>query len=102
MNAPTSINRAFPAEAPQKSSRRPSARSTRALLEQSLDRLLTAAEAVVADLDALDGDPDFELECEDEGAQCEDEGFDSDREPDHGHEQCAWPDEGDQTFLVRR
>lgn len=47
---------------------------TRAELERAVERALAA-------LDALDGDPDFELTCEDEGAQCEDEGFDSDREP---------------------
>lgn len=75
----------------------------REFLERALDRLLTAAEAVVADLDALDGDADLEptlgsgaaspfesqrrwaagydpldskreLVCEDEGAQCEGEG----------------------------
>lgn len=44
-------------------------------LTRVIDKLLMA-------LDAIDGDPDFELECEDEGAACEDEGWDSDREPE--------------------
>lgn len=42
----------------------------RQLLEDAVERALAA-------LDALDGDPDFELECEDEGAQCDDEGGDT-------------------------
>jgi hypothetical protein len=54
----------------------------RATLEAALDRLLNAVEGVLADLDDLDGDPDLEEQCEDEGAQCEDEGHDSDREED--------------------
>jgi hypothetical protein len=37
-------------------------------------RLEAAVEAAIAALDALDGDPDLEAQCEDEGAQCEDEG----------------------------
>ncbi|OXE37424.1 MAG: hypothetical protein CGW95_01615 [Phenylobacterium zucineum] len=45
-------------------------------------RLEAAIEAALEALDALDGDSDFEPQCEDEGAQCEDEGTDTDREPD--------------------
>lgn len=33
-----------------------------------------AIERLVALIDAIDGDPDFEITCEDEGAQCDDEG----------------------------
>lgn len=57
-------------------------RLVRATLECALERLLGAVESVVADLDALDGDPDLEATCEDEGAACEDEGVDTDTEPD--------------------
>lgn len=82
-------------------------REHRKLLEAALERLLAAVEHVIADLDALDGDPDLEpslgsrilapyesqarwsmgarddreWDCEDEGAQCDDEGANHDAEP---------------------
>ena len=34
----------------------------RLMMETALDRLLDAVQGILADLDALDGDPDFELE----------------------------------------
>jgi hypothetical protein len=37
-------------------------------------RLEFAIEYALDALDLLDGDADFETECEDEGAQCDDEG----------------------------
>lgn len=48
-------------------------------LESALERLLSAAEAIVADLDELDGDPDYEEQCEDEGAPTGDD------EPEDDH-----------------
>lgn len=42
-----------------------------------------AIEALIALLDAIDGDTDREAVCEDEGAQCEDEGATDDREQDY-------------------
>lgn len=51
-----------------------------------------AIERLIALLDAIDGDADFEEQCEDEGAQCDDEGHDSDTElnGDEGdYSQCA-------------
>lgn len=52
----------------------PLARGTPRVL--GLRRLLEEAiEAAVAILDAIDGDSDFENQCEDEGAQCDDEGI---------------------------
>lgn len=52
--------------------------SARALYVQRLLRGLTQLEAlqalIIAELDELEGDPDFENCSEDEGAQCEDEG----------------------------
>lgn len=56
-----------------------SAAVTRADLESAVER-------AIALLDAWDGDPDAEPECEDEGAQCDDEGVESDREPDQDDE----------------
>ena len=44
-------------------------------------RMERAIERLIAALDALDGDPDLEPECEDEGAECNDEGV-SELEPD--------------------
>lgn len=46
----------------------------RALLEAQVNALLDAAHMAISALDELDGDPDLELTCEDEGAQCDDEG----------------------------
>lgn len=40
----------------------------RQMLEQAI-------EDAIAALDACDGDPDIEFQCEDEGAACEDEGW---------------------------
>ena len=37
-------------------------------------RLDAIAGAIVAFMDEIDGDPDVEEQCEDEGAQCDDEG----------------------------
>lgn len=55
--------------------------ATRPVLLASRRRQLEdAVERALAALDALDGDPDFEDQCEDEGAQCEDEGSFSDYE----------------------
>lgn len=89
--------------------RAPTARQRRQVLESALDRLLDAVEAALADLDALDGDPDVEPTLgspipyasvsqvhwaaggdqderedvsEDEGGACEDEGGQDEREPD--------------------
>ncbi len=61
-------------------------------------RLEAAIEAAIEALDALDGDADLELQCEDEGGACEDEGAQDDREPSPS-EACHWQDEGDQTIL---
>ena len=50
-----------------------------------------AIEQAIAALDALDGDADHELECEDEGGQCDDEGAveeDYDRS-DYEHSLCG-------------
>ena len=84
------------------------ARKQRQLLEAALERLLSVAETILADLDDLDGDSDLEPACEDEGAQCDDEGMcgfadpdtemEPDREPEAG-DLCNWQDEGDQTVL---
>jgi hypothetical protein len=56
----------------------------RAVSRRETDRLRrdleAAIEAAIVMLDALDGDPDLEHVCEDEGAACDDEGFDGDRE----------------------
>lgn len=76
-------------------------RQRRRLMEDALERLLAAAEGIIADLDMLDGDTELEPECEDEGAQCEDEGGQDDREPDYG-DLCNWQDEGDQSTLRSR
>lgn len=46
---------------------------TRTLPETRLE-LEQLIEAAIARLDDLDGDPDVEITCEDEGAQCDDEG----------------------------
>lgn len=48
-------------------------------------------EQAIAALDAFDGDPDLEDQCEDEGAQCEGEGEDSDREPDLASGGTSYP-----------
>ncbi|WP_374470310.1 hypothetical protein [Phenylobacterium sp.] len=68
-----------------------------------LDHLESLRDAMIEELDRLEGDADLELECEDEGAQCEDEGCDTDSEPDEtgggGYSCCNWQDEGDQTKL---
>lgn len=48
------------ADGSQPLTRRPSARQVRAVLETALERLLSTAEAVLADLDALDADADLE------------------------------------------
>ena len=58
--------------------RRLNRRARRALIEQTVERLLEAVQRAIDTLDQLDGD------CEGEGAQCDDEGFDSDHEPDEG------------------
>ena len=88
-------------------------------MERAVERLLAA-------MDAMDGDPDFEpmlgagesgcwpsdqrrwiqggdtdereAVSEDEGAQCEGEGDHDEREPEVG-DMCNWQDEGDQTTL---
>lgn len=58
-------------------------------------RLEAHVEQMIALLDTLDGDPDLELTCEDEGAQCEDEGVDSDAEPDWEGD-ISWAEWGNQ------
>ena len=63
----------------------------RRLLEAALDRLLDTVEAILADLDRLDGDADQDLGCEDEG-------FDADTEAEEG-DWCNWQEEGDQSRL---
>lgn len=105
--------------------RAPTARQRRKVLETALDRLLGVVEAVLADLDALDGDADLEPSLgapipyasvsqvhwaaggdqderedvsEDEGGACEDEGGQDEREPENYYS-CNWQDEGDQTRL---
>ncbi len=53
-----------------------------------LHRLELAVERAIAALDALDGDPDLEEQCEDEGAQCEGEGeIGGDMVPEYGLDQ---------------
>lgn len=47
----------------------------------SRDSVAATVEALIDLMDAIDGDADFELVCEDEGGECNDEGIDSDREP---------------------
>ena len=37
-------------------------------------RVVDEIQYLIDFLDDLDGDPDFEIQCEDEGAQCDDEG----------------------------
>lgn len=63
---------------------------TRTLPETRLE-LEQLIEAAIARLDDFDGDPDLEIQCEDEGAQCDDEGFEevdvSDSEDDP---RCGW------------
>jgi hypothetical protein len=51
--------------------RRPSRWSRAQRLRRELE---AAVERALALLDAIDGDPDLEHQCEDEGAQCDDEG----------------------------
>lgn len=57
-------------------------------------RLEAAVEAAIAALDAFDGDPDYEDQCEDEGGECNDEGWDSDSEPDDQHIVATYADDG--------
>jgi hypothetical protein len=45
------------------------------------EALALLVERLIEEIDRIDGDADFELECEDEGAECNDEGWDGDREP---------------------
>jgi len=110
--------------------RAPSHRQRRKVIETTLDRLLAAVEAAVADLDQLDGDADFEPNlgfterslryyglnsqeyltggagddreevCEDEGAQCEDEGAETGDREPDAPDACNWQEEGDQTRLI--
>jgi hypothetical protein len=60
-------------------------------------RMETAVERLLAALDAIDGDPDLEATCEDEGGACEDEGSNDDREPDIAHLVPAYRTFHDQT-----
>lgn len=77
----------------------PSPPNRRASAQTLRRQLADAVERALALLDALDGDPDLEDQCEDEGAQCDDEGvckyLDPDSEPDlgapeHGHGGSRW------------
>ena len=74
------------------------------MISAALDRLEDLREYLIAQLDRLEGDPDLEDCCEDEGGACEDEGADTDSEPDEtdggASSMCNWQDEGDQTRLV--
>ena len=80
--------------------RRPTARSRRRLLETALDRLLGAVEACLADLDALDGDPDLE-DGHDREQVCEGEGDYDEREPCAKGPRPVYADGGhDQTKVV--
>ena len=60
--------------------------SLRARREHAVEQMLAAAERLMAELDAMDGDPDLEEQhdreavSEDEGADCDDDGWDSDSE----------------------
>jgi len=51
--------------------------SARQKVEEAIERHGAAMEALIAFLDAADGDSDIEAVCEDEGAQCEGEGDDN-------------------------
>lgn len=56
----------------------------RRALELLAEASITLLDEIDAPVDGLEDDPDFELECEDEGAQCDDEGNDDDPEPNLG------------------
>lgn len=91
-------------------------RLLRRKLEQAANKLCGVLDRLIAEMDALDGDADFEpslgsvgapvsyysggewaqgvtddreMECEDEGAQCDDEGHDSDTEPNGDEDDCS-------------
>ncbi len=66
----------------------------RGALARALERLEDLREKLIAKLDEIEGDPDFEDQCEDEGAQCEDEG-----EIDHGTVSTYFGDGIDQRML---
>lgn len=53
----------------------------RRALELLAEASITLLDEIDAPVDELEHDPDFEHECEDEGAQCDDEGIDDDPEP---------------------
>ncbi len=55
-------------------------RGRRQALEATLDRLLSAVDAILSVLDTIDGDPDFE-DGYDQETVCEDEGDWDEREP---------------------
>lgn len=62
-----------------------------ALLQQGMERLNGLRSGMIDQLDAIDGDPDFEDDeredvSEDEGSTCDDEGVDDDQEDEErGH-----------------
>ena len=118
------LSTSTPARKPQRGL---TTRQMRRRLETALEQLLAAAEAIVADLDEIDGDPDLEPSLGSLGATyhtgsdqrlthhgvtddrehdagddreevCEGEGDYDEREPDQDH-MCNWQDEGDQTKL---
>jgi hypothetical protein len=48
----------------------------RRTVAREIEALLDRASHLIAVLDVMEGDPDLEEACEDEGAQCDDEGAD--------------------------
>ena len=72
-------------------------------LEAALEAALSVVGAALELLDAMDGDAEVEVDCEDEGAACEDEGFDADREPDRdgdGMPERSWRVDGRDVHMV--
>lgn len=118
-----------PASAVQRRRQRQTIQQQRQHLEAALERLLAAAEAVIEDLNTLDGDVDLEpslgflerhgsvysahsgdqrqiaqgfsdeREDEHDGREPEDEGDNQEDREPDDQEMCNWQDEGDQTRL---
>jgi hypothetical protein len=62
-------------------------RRVREKIVAALELLEAVREDLIARLDAIDGDPDLELTCEDEGAQVDAESDDADGEPELGSQE---------------
>lgn len=76
-------------------------------IRRALELLAEASISLLDEIDAptddLEEDPDFELECEDEGAQSDDEGIDDDPEPNLGWNVdgvFTSHDDGDEDFVA--